>query len=107
MHSVNWLSVLTAAVAAWLFGGVYYTAVSRPLTAEARAIIETQRPDTLYTPVPRHLIPLPTPRRTAAQLRARLNHWYVIPRLETPSSADGDHRETVSQDGTKDQHRDP
>ena len=26
-HSVNYLSVLIAAVAAWLFGGVYYTAL--------------------------------------------------------------------------------
>jgi putative Mn2+ efflux pump MntP len=28
-HSVNYLSVLIAAVAAWLFGGVYYTALGR------------------------------------------------------------------------------
>jgi hypothetical protein len=28
-HSVNWLSVLIAAVAAWLFGGVYYTSLSK------------------------------------------------------------------------------
>jgi hypothetical protein len=28
MHSVNWLSVLAAAVAAWLFGAVYYTALA-------------------------------------------------------------------------------
>ena len=29
MHSVNWLSILIAAVAAWLFGGVYYTALGK------------------------------------------------------------------------------
>jgi hypothetical protein len=29
MHSVNWLSVLAAAVAAWLFGGVYYSALGK------------------------------------------------------------------------------
>ena len=29
MHSVNWISVLGAAVAAWLFGGVYYTALGK------------------------------------------------------------------------------
>ena len=28
-HSVNYLSVLIAAVAAWLFGGVYYTALGK------------------------------------------------------------------------------
>jgi hypothetical protein len=28
-HTVNYLSVLIAAVAAWLFGGVYYTALGR------------------------------------------------------------------------------
>jgi hypothetical protein len=27
--SVNWLSILVAAVAAWLFGGVYYTALGK------------------------------------------------------------------------------
>jgi hypothetical protein len=29
MHSVNWISVLAAAVAAWLFGGVYYTSLGK------------------------------------------------------------------------------
>jgi len=29
MHAVNWLSVFVAAVAAWLFGGVYYTALGK------------------------------------------------------------------------------
>ena len=28
-HSVNYLSVLLAAVAAWIFGGVYYTALGK------------------------------------------------------------------------------
>ena len=27
--TVNWLSILIAAVAAWLFGGVYYTALGK------------------------------------------------------------------------------
>ena len=31
--TVNWLSILIAAVAAWLFGAVYYTAVSKPWLA--------------------------------------------------------------------------
>src|SRR5581483_8533986 len=33
MHAVNWLSIVIAAVAAWLFGGVYYTALGRPWLA--------------------------------------------------------------------------
>ena len=31
--TVNWLSILLAAVAAWLFGAVYYTAMSKPWLA--------------------------------------------------------------------------
>jgi ubiquinol-cytochrome c reductase cytochrome b subunit len=87
--------------------GTAYTAVSQPVSAQMRAVIEAGRPDELFTPVPRHILPLPTPRRAAAQLRARLNHWYVISRLETPSSANGsassEHQETASQDGAKGQ----
>ena len=26
MHGANWLSIVVAAVAAWLFGGIYYSA---------------------------------------------------------------------------------
>jgi hypothetical protein len=66
--------------------GTAYTAVSQPVPAEQRAVLETRRPDGLYIPVPRHLIPLPTPRRALAQVRARLNHLYVVSRLETPSA---------------------
>lgn len=29
LHTVNWLSVIAAAVAAWLFGGVYYSALGK------------------------------------------------------------------------------
>jgi hypothetical protein len=39
MHAVNWLSVVVAAVAAWLFGGVYYTALSKPwLAAQGKTL---------------------------------------------------------------------
>jgi hypothetical protein len=31
--TVNWLSIFIAAVAAWLFGGVYYTALGKPWMA--------------------------------------------------------------------------
>jgi ubiquinol-cytochrome c reductase cytochrome b subunit len=60
-----------------------YAAVSRPIPAEQRVRMEAQRPDELVAPIPRHLIPLPTPRRIRAQLRARLNRLYTIDRLET------------------------
>ncbi len=66
---------------------IAYLAQSRPVSEDERAVIQTRRPDELITPVPRHLVPLPTPRRAAAQLRARLNHAYVVSRLETPSAA--------------------
>lgn len=37
--TVNWLSILIAAVAAWLFGGIYYTALSRPwLKAQGKTL---------------------------------------------------------------------
>jgi len=37
--SVNWLSILIAAVAAWLFGGAYYTALSKPwLEAQGKTL---------------------------------------------------------------------
>ena len=36
---MNWLSILIAAVAAWLFGGVYYTALSKPwLAAQGKTL---------------------------------------------------------------------
>jgi ubiquinol-cytochrome c reductase cytochrome b subunit len=66
--------------------GTAYAAAVRPASDEERAIMEARRPDELFTPIPRHLVPLPTPRRVIAQLRARANHFYVLSRLETPSA---------------------
>jgi ubiquinol-cytochrome c reductase cytochrome b subunit len=66
-----------------------YTAVSRPVSAEERAVLEARQPEQFLAPTPRHLIPLPTPGRAAAQLRARLNHFYLRTRLETPSARAG------------------
>src|SRR5437762_8824208 len=39
-------------------------------------------------PIPRHISPLPTPRRAHAHIRARLNHFYG--RYQRETSADGD-----------------
>ena len=37
--SANWLSILIAAVAAWLFGGAYYSALSKPwLAAQGKTL---------------------------------------------------------------------
>jgi ubiquinol-cytochrome c reductase cytochrome b subunit len=66
--------------------GTAYAAVARPASGEERAVMEARRPDELFMPIPRHLVPLPTPRRAFAQLRARVNHFYVLSRLETPSA---------------------
>jgi hypothetical protein len=41
--SVNWLSILMSAVAAWLFGGVYYTALSKPwMAAQGKTMEQCQ-----------------------------------------------------------------
>ncbi|HET9893815.1 MAG TPA: ubiquinol-cytochrome c reductase cytochrome b subunit [Streptosporangiaceae bacterium] len=57
-----------------------------PDVAELRA----SRPVGLIAPLPRHVIPLPTPRRAAAQVRSRLNRLYVSYRLETKGTGDAD-----------------
>jgi Protein of unknown function (DUF1761) len=42
-HSVNYLSVLLAAVAAWIFGGVYYTSLSKYwLAAQGKTLEQCQ-----------------------------------------------------------------
>ncbi|HEX5297511.1 MAG TPA: hypothetical protein VFW50_11020 [Streptosporangiaceae bacterium] len=63
-----------------------YVAVNRPLPEEARVLAEARQPAELLVPTPRHIVPLPTPRRISAQVRARLNHFYVRRRLENPKS---------------------
>src|SRR5438067_2408790 len=49
-------------------------------------LLEERPPDELFMPIPRHLLPLPPPGRVLAQVRARVNHFYVLSRLETPSA---------------------
>jgi ubiquinol-cytochrome c reductase cytochrome b subunit len=61
-----------------------YASVNYPLTDQERERLTAHRPDELIRPIPRHLIPLPTPRRIAAQVRARLNHAYLLSALEPP-----------------------
>jgi hypothetical protein len=41
--TVNWLAIVVAAVAAWLFGGVYYTALSKPwMAAQGKTMEQCQ-----------------------------------------------------------------
>ena len=41
--TVNWLSILIAAVAAWLFGGVYYTALGKQwMAAQGKTMEQCQ-----------------------------------------------------------------
>ncbi len=61
-----------------------YASVSRPLSDDEKARMVAHRPDELIRPIPRHLVPLPTPRRALAQVRSRLNHHYLVPWLEAP-----------------------
>jgi hypothetical protein len=40
----NLVSILVAAVAAWIFGGIYYTALSKPwMAAQGRTLEQTRR----------------------------------------------------------------
>jgi ubiquinol-cytochrome c reductase cytochrome b subunit len=86
-----------------------FIAVTRPLSEERRARLETRRPQELTAAIPRHLIPLPTPGRVRAQVRSRLNRFYTNYRLETVSkdagppdgsSADGSSPNGSSPDGS-------
>jgi ubiquinol-cytochrome c reductase cytochrome b subunit len=61
-----------------------YTSVNRPPSEQERERMTAHRPDQLIRPIPRHLVPLPTPRRALAQVRSRLNHHYLLSALEPP-----------------------
>jgi quinol---cytochrome-c reductase cytochrome b subunit len=69
-----------------------YVEVAKPLPEEERAVLETRLASRLVAPVPRHLVPLPTPRRITAQARTRLNHFWVRYQRETFSGEDGQGR---------------
>ena len=69
-----------------------YAAVTRPLADDELAVREAARAERLIAPMPRHIIPLPTPRRVSAQVLARLNHFYTRYQLETSTDGDGQGR---------------
>ncbi|MCO5974639.1 cytochrome bc1 complex cytochrome b subunit [Actinoallomurus soli] len=64
--------------------GAYVEVHDRPEPEQA-LITRTVHPGELVKPIPDHLIPLPTPGRVLAQLRARLNHAYVDYTAEMPT----------------------
>jgi len=57
MHPTNWMGILLGAVAAWIFGAIYYTALSRPWLAAQGKTLEQCKAEqaakskmTLYLP---------------------------------------------------------
>jgi ubiquinol-cytochrome c reductase cytochrome b subunit len=70
----------------------YYVEVAKPVPADEREVLESRPAARLLAPIPQHIIPLPTPRRIRAQVRARLNHFYVRYQRETLSGDDGQGR---------------
>jgi ubiquinol-cytochrome c reductase cytochrome b subunit len=65
--------------------GGYHEEV-RPLNEEEQAQLPTRRPAELTASIPRHIVPLPTPRRFRAQVISRANRFYTSYRVEVPSS---------------------
>ena len=83
-----------------------YIPVNKPLPEEARTLAEARQPAELLVPTPRHIVPLPTPHRVVAQVRSRLNHFYVRTLLENPKSlalldGEGQDGEGQGQDGQR------
>jgi ubiquinol-cytochrome c reductase cytochrome b subunit len=69
-----------------------YAPQRRPVPEEEQAGMRAERATRLIYPTPRHLVPLPTPRRIGAQVRSRLNHFYTRYQQETLSGGDGQGR---------------
>jgi ubiquinol-cytochrome c reductase cytochrome b subunit len=55
------------------------------LVPEEAVISQVLHPAELVRPLPRHIIPLPTPRRLTAQVRSRLNRAYTKYHAEVPT----------------------
>jgi ubiquinol-cytochrome c reductase cytochrome b subunit len=64
--------------------GQYIEVHDRPRPEQAM-IAQAVHPDELVRPLPRHIIPLPTPNRIIAQIQARLNQAYTKYAAETPT----------------------
>jgi ubiquinol-cytochrome c reductase cytochrome b subunit len=67
-----------------------YAELTEPVPAGEVTELEAVPPEALIQPVPRHIVPLPTPGRIRTQVKARLNHFYTRYEVETPSN-DGEH----------------
>jgi len=69
-----------------------YGPVTGALPEEERALMDTEPAGRLVAPTPRHVVPLPTPRRMSAQMMARLNHFYTRYQRENHTDGDGQGR---------------
>ncbi|RKS74360.1 ubiquinol-cytochrome c reductase cytochrome b subunit [Actinomadura pelletieri DSM 43383] len=80
--------------------GGFHERHERP-SDEREALLRTRRPEELVAPYPRHLIPLPTPDRARAQVRTRVNRFYLNYQSESHGGGQGDLR----RDGRKSDDR--
>ncbi|RFS85174.1 ubiquinol-cytochrome c reductase cytochrome b subunit [Actinomadura spongiicola] len=71
--------------------GGFHERHERP-SDEREALLRTRRPEELVAPYPRHLIPLPTPDRARAQVRTRVNRFYLNYQSESHGGGQGDLR---------------
>jgi len=67
--------------------GEFVEVHDRPVPEEA-VISHVLHPAELVRPLPRHIIPLPTPRRLTAQVRSRLNRAYTKYQAEVPTASE-------------------
>ncbi|TDD72167.1 cytochrome b [Actinomadura rubrisoli] len=58
---------------------------------EREAVLRARQPKEIVAPYPRHLIPLPTPGRVRAQVRTRVNRFYLNYQSEAYGGGQGDH----------------
>ncbi|HEX6469400.1 MAG TPA: cytochrome bc complex cytochrome b subunit [Streptosporangiaceae bacterium] len=77
-----------------------YVAGHRELDPDAKARLRTYRPEA--APLPVHVLPLPTPGRIKAQVRARLNRFYLGNRVEV-TTMDGEDQPRSTGDGSEGQ----
>ncbi|WP_131741725.1 cytochrome bc1 complex cytochrome b subunit [Actinomadura roseirufa] len=69
-----------------------YTERHEPEPDEREAVLLARQPRELVASYPRHFIPLPTPSRARAQVRTRLNRFYLNYQSESYGGGQGDQR---------------
>jgi ubiquinol-cytochrome c reductase cytochrome b subunit len=66
---------------------------------DAGAVLRTRQPGELVAPYPNHMIPLPTPNRARAQVRTRVNRFYLDYQSESYGGGQGDLEKPRQEDG--------